>query len=122
MAIRTGLIGTEVLTATGTPLVTGTEMDTIAIIGTAPDADPNIFPLNEPVLLKNEPRKAAALDATGNGLGTLLDNMNLIYKQAGAMTVITRVEEGADIDATLTNVVGSASSMSVLFDRLKVPD
>jgi len=84
----------------------------IGIIGTAPDADPNIFPLNEPVLLKNEPRKAAALDATGNGLGTLLDNMNLIYKQAGAMTVITRVEEGADIDATLTNVVGSASSMS----------
>ncbi len=76
----------------------------IAVIGTAPLADVDEFPLNTPVILANQPRKAALLGATG----TLLDAINGIYAQAGASVVVIRVDEGVDEDATLANVAGTA--------------
>lgn len=78
----------------------------IGLIGTAPDADADVFPLNTPVLLANAPRKAASLDAAG----TLKDAVDAIYDQTGAMIVVIRVAEGVDIDATLSNVVGDSAA------------
>lgn len=105
------LHGQEVLEATdGTRPIQTVKSAVMAMIGTAPNADPNVFPLNEPVVLHNQPKKAAFLDTVGSGLGTLLDGCDDIYDQAGGTIVITRVEEGVDIDATLSNIIGSSAS------------
>jgi phage tail sheath protein FI len=79
----------------------------IGVIGTAPAADASAFPLNEPVLVFG-PRQAAKLGADG----TLPAAMDDIYDQGGALTVVVRIEEGADLAATLTNAVGDAAQMT----------
>jgi len=79
----------------------------IGVIGTAPDADANAFPLNTPVLVFG-PRQAQALGARGTLPAALED----IYDQAGALVVMVRIDEGATIDETLSNAVGSATAMT----------
>ncbi len=77
----------------------------IGLIGTAPLADATEFPLNTPVLLIGQPRKAALLGDTG----TLKDAVDGIFDQAGAMVVIVRVDEGANLPETISNIVGDAT-------------
>jgi uncharacterized protein len=62
----------------------------IGIIGTAPDADPSVFPINEPVLLIGDQRKAALLGL----LGTLPRAVKDVFSIVGATVVIVRVEQG----------------------------
>lgn len=80
----------------------------IGIVGTAPDADPAVFPLNTPVLIAGSRQQAAALDIseTGTAMGTLPNAVDLILDQIGAAIVVIRVDEGADADATRANVIG----------------
>ncbi len=77
----------------------------IGLIGTAPDADNNEWPLNTPVLLNNAPRKAATLGSAG----TLKDGLDSIFDQAGASVVVIRVEEGASQESTLSNMIGDSA-------------
>lgn len=77
----------------------------IGLIGTAPDADAAIFPLNTPVLLPGSPALAAQLDDAG----TLKDAVDAIYDQVGASVVVVRVEEGADINETFDNILGDVT-------------
>src|SRR3989338_4635104 len=81
----------------------------IGIVGTAPEADDVEFPLNQPVLISGSYRKAAKLDTTVDqtGGGTLLNAINAILDQGGALIVVVRVAEGVDANATNTNVIGS---------------
>ena len=74
----------------------------IGLIGTAPDADAAVFPLNTPVLLPGSPLKAAGLGDNG----TLKDAVDGIYDQVGATVVVIRVEEGADQNETFDNILG----------------
>jgi len=74
----------------------------IGLIGTAPDADPDVFPINEPVLITGDPHKAALLGPTG----TLRDAIDDIFDQVGAAVVVVRVTEGSTVPATLSNMVG----------------
>lgn len=76
----------------------------IGIIGTAPDADADVFPLNTPVLLAGRPPASADIGSTG----TLANALDGIYDQAGAVVVVVRVEEGVNNAATLDNVIGDA--------------
>lgn len=80
----------------------------IGVIGTAPDANAADFPLDTPVLLANNPRKAARLGAAG----TLLDAVKAIYTQAGAMIVVVRVAEGATANETLSAIIGDVTQMT----------
>lgn len=89
----------------GTRPIQTVKSSVIGLIGTAPDAVVGTFPLNTPVLLANQPRKAADLGATG----TLKDAVDAIYDQTGAMIVIIRVEAGVDTAATMSNIVGSSA-------------
>jgi phage tail sheath protein FI len=86
----------------------------IGICGTAPNADPAAFPLNTPVLIAGSQATAAKLDTTVNsltlGAGTLPDALDSILTQAGAVVVVVRVEEGANDNATLANVLGGVDS------------
>ena len=60
------------------------------------------FPLNKPVLVAGDQRKAARLGEAG----TLYQGMKGIFAQSGAVVVVVRVEEGVDDAATLANVAG----------------
>ena len=74
----------------------------IGLIGTAPDADADAFPLNVPKLVAGNRTEAARLGATG----TLPAAIDAIFDQAGAMVVVIRIEEGADEAETIGNAVG----------------
>ena len=76
------------------------------MIGTAPGADENAFPLNTPVLIAGNRTEAALLGETG----TLPAAIDGIFDQAGAVVVVIRVEEGSDEDATIGNIMGGALS------------
>lgn len=77
----------------------------IGIVGTAPDADAEAFPLDTPVLLTG-PRKAATLGETG----TLRDAYDAVYAQGVNIAVVVRVAAGTDAAKTLANVAGSPSA------------
>ncbi|GAA4087349.1 phage tail sheath subtilisin-like domain-containing protein [Zhongshania borealis] len=67
------------------------------------------FPLNTPVLVLGNRTKAAKLDSTGKGLGTLPAAMTAIFEQIGAMVVVVRVAEGIDDETTASNVIGTVT-------------
>ncbi|TIH12738.1 phage tail protein [Marinifilum sp. JC120] len=74
----------------------------ICIVGTAPDADVTVFPYDKPIMIAGNRRKAAKLGTTG----TLPNSVAGIFSQIGAAVVVIRVEEGANLAATMTNVIG----------------
>ncbi len=80
----------------------------LGLVGTAPDADNTKWPLDEPVHVQNA-TEAALLGASG----TLANSFDGIFDQRNGLdVVVVRVAEGADIDATLSNVVGAAGPMT----------
>lgn len=81
----------------------------IGVIGTAPEAKDEDFPLNTPVLIAGSLTEAAQLGKTGT-LPTALDG---ILSQTGAMVVVVRIAEGEgeeSEDETLLNVIGEAKA------------
>jgi phage tail sheath protein FI len=84
----------------------------LAIIGTAPAGDNVKFPYDQPIGITGDPAQIEALGATG----TLKDALNGVITASGGRflpkTAIVRVEEGANVEATLAKVVGSAGSMT----------
>ncbi|MGA0615951.1 phage tail sheath family protein [Paracoccus sp. KR1-242] len=91
------------------------DMSIIGLIGTAPDADEEQFPINTPVLIRSS--DADALEALG-AAGTLADAVKLINAQLGelqaaALVVVVRVTAGADTAATIANIVGNATDTGV---------
>lgn len=96
--------------------VAGANMSVIGLVGTAPAADAAKFPLDEPVLIYSG--DAAALTALG-ATGSLPDAVRGINDQlgelrAGAQIVIVRVQEGADADATIANLVDADGGIHAL--------
>lgn len=91
----------------------------IGLVGTAPNADPDIFPLNTPVAVFADALKAGQLKSDG----TLLDAVDAIYSQKSAVVVVVRVEEGADGASqqaeTWSNTVGSPTGKTGIWSLLK---
>lgn len=86
--------------------VVALESAVIGLVGTAPDADETVFPLNVPVAILADEVMAAKLGATG----TLPTAMDLIYAQALCWVVVVRVAEGATAAETDTNVIGGVAA------------
>lgn len=102
----TFLHGVEVLQIdTGARPIQTVRSSVIGLIGTAPDADAEKFPLNTPVLVARR-SEMAGLGTTG----TLQSALDLIYDQAGAVVVVVRVEQGVDEAATINNVRGGINN------------
>tara|TARA_B100002049_G_scaffold234292_1_gene216495 strand:+ start:106 stop:1281 length:1176 start_codon:yes stop_codon:yes gene_type:complete len=74
----------------------------IGLVATASDADATAFPLNRPVLITDV---YAGIGKAGNS-GTLAASLDAIADQSNPLTVVVRVEEGADADETTANVIG----------------
>lgn len=87
----------------------------IGVIGTAPEADTDDFPLNTPILINGSYTEARRLGT----LGTLPTALDGILAQTGAMVVVVRIAEGVAsgegneaitaAEATINNVIGSVS-------------
>jgi phage tail sheath protein FI len=98
----TFLHGVEVLQIdTGARPIQTVRSSVIGLIGTAPDADAQAFPLNTPVLITRRGEMAGLGEA-----GTLQPALDLIYDQAGAAVVVVRVAEESTEAATIDRVVG----------------
>ncbi|WP_375656075.1 phage tail sheath subtilisin-like domain-containing protein [Bartonella sp. MR63HLJHH] len=110
--MATGFLhGVEVIEVDdGTRPLRAVQSAVIGIVGTAPDADEQAFPLNTPVLVTGSLSQAAKLDKTGKRQGTLPNALDLIFKQVGAIVVVVRVNEGDNENATLTNVLGGVNA------------
>jgi phage tail sheath protein FI len=103
------LHGVEVSEITSGPrTIRTTKSSVIGLIGTAPDADNTVFPLNKPVLIVGSRREAAKLGTTG----TLPMAINGIFDQIGAMVIVIRVEEGADEAETIANIIGGVDAQT----------
>lgn len=87
----------------------------IGLVGTAPDADPDIFPLNTPVAVFADALKAGQLKSAG----TLLDGIDAIFSQKSAVVVVTRVSEGETQEETWSNAVGSPTGKTGVWSLLK---
>lgn len=92
----------------GSRPITTVRSSTIGLVGTAPDADPLIFPLNTPVLIAGSRTEAAKLGLTG----TLPDAIDSIFDQVGAVVIVVRVEENTTAAETLANVLGGVDANS----------
>lgn len=87
----------------------GSDMSIVGIVGTAPSANSETFPLNTPVFMYSD--SSAMLTALG-ATGTIPDAITGVNDQLGefevaAKVVVVRVEEGADAWETITNLLGS---------------
>lgn len=91
---------------TGTRPIETVATSIIGIVGTAPDADAEKFPLNEPVLIAGSCAEAGYLDTVGNRNGTLPKAVDMILDQTGAMIYVVRVEQDADPLVTQANMIG----------------
>ena len=88
------------------------DMSVVGLVGTAPAADAAAFPLDTPVFMFSD--DAAKLEDLGL-TGTLRSAVNLINQQLGefqvaAKIVVVRVQEGANADATIANIVGNGTT------------
>lgn len=100
--------GVEVLTVlTGARPIQTARFSVTGIIGTAPDADAEKFPLNTPVRVLSA-RETADLGSTGS-LPMATDGF---YDNGGGVVVVVRVAEGADEAATLANIVGDGATLT----------
>jgi len=103
------LHGVEVAEISSGPrTIRTTKSSVIGLIGTAPDADNTIFPLNKPVLIVGSRREAAKLGETG----TLPMAINGIFDQIGAMVIVIRVEAGEDEAETIANIIGGVDAQT----------
>jgi phage tail sheath protein FI len=100
------------------PFVTS-DLSVIGLVLPSDDADAGVFPLNTPVEFNSN--SAAYLAAMGTGpLYRAIVGINdqLADYQVAARTVAVRVEEGADIGATIANIIGDQAQGTGLYALL----
>lgn len=108
----TFLHGVEVLQIdTGARPIQTIRSSVIGIIGTAPEADAEVFPLNTPVLIARRSEMAGIGET-----GTLPAALDLIYDQAGAVVVVVRVEQGVNEGATINSVRGGINNATGAYE------
>ena len=88
------------------------DMSVVGLIGTAPEADAAVFPLDTPIFMYSD--DAVKRTALGTQ-GTMHDALTLINAQLGefqvaAKVVVVRVEEGDTVNETIANIVGNGIS------------
>ena len=106
----------------GTPISTQATA-VIGLVGTAPFADPVLFPLDTPVLITKSGQIAAltktlAANAAINAEGTLPQAMAAIYDQARTPVVVIRVEADNTAADQQVLVVGTAAEKTGVYGLL----
>lgn len=115
--------GTRVFESSDTAVQVRTAQSAVVfLLGTAPDADASVFPLNKPILIQGSAnyRIATKLGAAG----TLKRELDAIFDQGsrarlGAYVYVCRVAEGEDEADTLSNLVGDAAALTGIHAAMK---
>ncbi|WP_265658381.1 phage tail sheath C-terminal domain-containing protein [Francisella philomiragia] len=89
----------------GYPIKT-VESSIIGIVGTAPDANADKFPVNQPKLIIGDISKAVDLGVKG----TLYPALESIFAQSNAIVIVIRVEDDADETKVINNTLGGYDS------------
>ncbi|EUB97312.1 hypothetical protein PMI07_000888 [Rhizobium sp. CF080] len=92
----------------------------IGLIGTAPDAEAGLWPVNTVVPIYGAGGAVQGLGANG----TLKDAIEGIFDQAGRVShtiLVVRVTEGANIKETMTNIIGSSTQFTGVHALRKSP-
>lgn len=112
--------GVTVTESTETPVLPRwARFGVVGIAGTANDADPNVYPLNKPVLMLASRFRAGPLGSSG----TLPRNMETLYQEGASHVVVVRAEEvDGDPVATKANIIGSLSARTGLYAFLNAED
>ncbi|XWN29770.1 MAG: phage tail sheath subtilisin-like domain-containing protein [Devosia sp.] len=91
------------------------DISQIGLVGTAPDADAENWPLDKPILITGERSLPAGLGLNG----TIPDALDDIWDQANATIVAVRIAEeqlagdaGVDVFATMANMLGDRLQMT----------
>ncbi|MFH7829277.1 phage tail sheath protein [Kluyvera chengduensis] len=92
----------------GTRTISTVSTAVVGMVCTASDADADMFPLNEPVLITS-PQSAIAKAGTK---GTLAKSLQAIADQSKPVVIVVRVEEGTGDDEeaqaqTISNIIGT---------------
>lgn len=95
-------------------LVTLGDTSVVGLLATAPDADPDLWPLNTPTLILN-PTQAATI---GNA-GTAKDALDSIFDQVNTRVVLVRIEPGSTPAELTTNAVGDFAALTGIHAFLK---
>lgn len=82
--------------------------------GTAPDADPAAFPINQPRLITSL-AQAASLGAAG----TVRSDVESILGEGGSYVLVNLVEHSADAAIQEANLIGDASARTGLYSALR---
>lgn len=85
----------------------------IGLVGTAPDASDDLWPLNTLIPIYGSNGEVAGL----GGAGTLKDSIDGIFDQAGRVSqtiCVVRVAEGANVNETMANIIGDSTLMTGL--------
>lgn len=93
----------------------------IGLIGTAPDANATLWPLNTPMPIYGSNGPVEGLGSAG----TLADAIEGIFDQAGRVSqtiIVVRVEEGANINATMSNIIGSSLNRTGMHSLRNAPE
>jgi phage tail sheath protein FI len=94
--------GTRVFQSGETPVLVRTaQTAVIGLIGTAPEADAEKFPLNKPVQIL----RTIEADGLGDD-GTLKEALDSIFDQVGCPIILVRIAEGQTTAETWGNLVG----------------
>lgn len=94
----------------GTRPIRTVETGIIGVVGTAPDADNAVFPLDVAVLIIGARTKAAKLDTTGKGRGTLPGVMDAIFDQIAPLIVVVRVADAATEKEQISKIIGTVDT------------
>jgi len=104
--------------------VLGSDMSVIGLVGTAPAANVEKFPLNTPILVRtNDSVLRLALGTTG----TIVDALAGISAQLGsgvgaAKVVVVRVEDNASAATVITNILGNEAAGTGVWAFLDAPE
>lgn len=79
----------------------------IGIVATAEDADPEQFPLDQPVLITDLQRALAKAGVQG----TLAETLYNIQQESRAAVIVVRTAEGATEAETIANIVGKVDTL-----------
>jgi len=97
------------------------DMSVVGLVGTAPNADPIKYPLNQPVLIFSDDSVALTALGTAGTLGYSVQAVNdqLGEFQVSAKIVIVRVADDASRANVITNIVGSSASKTGIWALLE---
>jgi phage tail sheath protein FI len=102
--------------------VLGVDMGIVGIVGTAPAADAGSFPLNTAVkILTNNTTLRTALGSTGT-LPDALTGISAQLSASAATCVVVRVEDDADVDTVIANIIGSEANETGMWALLNAPE